>query len=289
MMRVSFRLCGAAAALAVIAAGSARVSADTVEDQITTIADAMQAAVRDNAEDWSHDQQAAYVEACRDALTKHLKDPLSAEDLTLLTESTTQWARDSLSSTLGEDALDAYTAGIEYAVEQMCQRRPLSPTEKAQKKIDGQIDAFCDELEPAVVAHFVPEYTSQETAAATVRQIRKGLKASSRNPWFAALKRPLSKHDEKEMPTEIVERTLQTQLDDFEQAKKQGRELKFDWGETSAWSAATKFASKTIHPPTDRMIVFTRSPGMASIAIQVKWPAMAPAGEDDLGADEPGL
>ena len=59
--------------------------------------------------------------------------------------------------------------------------------------------------------------------------------------------------------------------------ERDGKKLTFDWGVTSAWSAATKFVSKTVNPPADRTLTVSHSPSMPNIGIQVAPPMMATA------------
>jgi len=257
------------------AAPTAPRADEDLPGQIETVATEMRRALDKNRSDWMGRQRAKYTEACQDALQKHLAEPFTSNELKIVRAGLWNWTEDNLTESPPMHSFPYQVDALKYAVEKMVDRDEIRPTEEQQREIDRQINAFSRFLKAALLEHYT-KYSDEETLVQTVKEMRNSLKASSRNPWFPALKEPLSPEEKRKMKSEIVDQTLLTQLANFEKAREEGKELRFDWGVTSAWSAATKFVSRTIKPPSDRMIMFTHSPGMPSIGVQVRPPMMGP-------------
>jgi hypothetical protein len=273
-MRALLRWSTAAAVATAVAFAAVPARADDVADQIATLGKGMDQALERYRPKWTKHERTQYVNACEEALKDHLVDPLTSEEMDLLLAGERNWVRESLPPRFAEENGRYYLDALDYAVSQMFERRHLRPTDAKQKEIDRQIDLFCDWLKPALIQHFA-KYSKKEDLNQAAESIRASFKRSSRNPWFPALKEPLDAKEEAEVG-EMIEQTLAQQQRSFEERKAAGKEFSFDWGVTSAWSAATKFVSKTITPPSDRMLLITHSPTLPGIAIQIKPPMIAP-------------
>lgn len=224
---------------------------------------------------WDKESADKYATAVEEALVEWVqsKSGLNKDQQKELNDAFPGFSKYCLSPTISAETLPYYIDAAEYAVKMYAARIPVNKA--TQEKIDDQIDAFCDTLEPALVQYF-SERSSKETLTKTVGEIREVLKDCSRNPWFPALKEPLDSKEENEVRDQIAQ-TLMSQLNDFTKREAEGKELRFDWGVTSAWSSATKFVSKSIKPPTDRMLMFTHAPAGPALGFQVRPPMMRPS------------
>ncbi|KPJ62562.1 hypothetical protein AMK68_04755 [candidate division KD3-62 bacterium DG_56] len=247
----------------------------TVKKQAKEIADAVKKDLQ-SKRSWDATSVQKYRDAVEDALVEWVQSSsgLTEKEKEHLIESFPAFIDSSLPRSVRADSVVNYVNAAKYGVKMYAGRKPVNKA--TQDRIDAQIDSFADYLKPALIRIFKEYSTSEEKLTQTAEDIRKGLKACSRNPWFPALKEPLDSDEESGIRAQIVEQTLITQLENFKKAKAEGKQVRFDWGDTSAWSAATKLVSKTIKPPSDRMIMFSHSPGMPGIGVQVKPPMMAP-------------
>jgi hypothetical protein len=217
---------------------------------------------------WDQASVDKYTTAVQDALVQWVqsKSGLSKDQQKELIDTFPEFAKTGLAKTVSSETLQFNTDAAEYAIKLYAVRNPVN--EATQEKIDSQIDSFCDALEPALMQYF-SQRSTKEALTGAVADIRKTFKACSRNPWFPALKEPLDSKEESEVRDTIAQ-TLMSQLNDFSKKESEGGKLNFDWGVTSAWSAATKFVSKTIKPPRDRMLMFTHSPHGPVLGFQIR-------------------
>lgn len=257
-----------------------------IQKQAKEIADAIKQHLASKGS-WDQSSVTKYRDAVEDALVEWVQSSagLDKKQKEELIKSFPAFIESSLPRAVSSESIVGYVNAAKYGIKMHAGRTPVNKA--TRDKIDAQIDSFADELKPALMRIF-REYSSEEELTKTAEDVRKGLKACSRNPWFVALKEPLDSDEESGIRAQLVEQTLVTQLANFQKAKAEGKKVDFDWADTSAWSAATKFVSKTIKPPSDRMIMFSHSPGMPGIGVQVRPPMLSqPTGGGPIAPGTP--